>query len=283
MHADDRRAAGGAVPLLIPLLALLAPFPARAQFAPPPGTASTREAPDPGSAERDAARRSAVGERGDSMLRPSDIGKMRNLMLDAQGAAAYPNYVSKALPVPRRLNIAYAPSPERSPEALRLWRGMATSLTFLDEKGKPWPIEAVIYDRRLFSMNGKGCLPDDGATPAPAPAQAPDEDSEKDRKREPQPSTFFMVPCQHWTWGSFAVQLKGQPIPVTFMASSGASPEDGAENVVDAPIVLTVSKPLVPVPEAPARRPAPATAPRPVAAAPATTGTVRHAGQEASR
>lgn len=280
MHADGCRTAGGAVPLLIPLLALLAPLPTRAQFAPPPGTASTREAPDPGSAERDAARRSAVGERSDTVLRPSDIGKMRDLMRDAQGAAAYPNYVSKALPTPRRLNIAYTPSPDRSPEALRLWRGVATSLTFLDEKGKPWPIEAVIYDRRLFSMNGKGCLPEDGAPPA----QAPGEDPEKDRKQEPQPSTFFMVPCQHWTWGSFAVQLKGQPIPVTFMVSSGASPADGAENVIDAPIVLTVSKLPVPVAAAPARRPAPATAPRPIAAAPAATGIMRHAvGQEASK
>ena len=278
MHADDRRTAGGAVPLLVPLLALLAPFPARAQFAPPSGPASTREAPDPGSAERDAARRNAVGERGDTVLRPSDIGRMRDLMRDAQGAAAYPNYVSKALPIPRRLNIAYTPSPDRSPEALRLWRGVATSLTFLDEGGKPWPIEAVIYDRRLFSMNGKGCLPDDGASTAQAPDEGAKED--QDRKREPQPSTFFMVPCQHWTWGSFAVQLKGQPIPVTFMVSSGASPADGAENVIDAPIVLTVSKP----PAAPVRRPAPATAPRPVAAAPAATGTVRHAaGQEASK
>lgn len=284
MHADGRRTAGGAVPLLIPLLALLAPHPTRAQFAPPPGTASTQEMPDPGSVERDATRRSAVGERGDAVLRPGDIGRMRDLMRDQQGAAAYPNYLSKALPVPRRLNIAYTPSPDRSPEALRLWRGVATSLTFLDEAGKPWPIEAVVYDRRLFSMNGKGCLPEDGGTQDGAQAQGSDENSEKNRKQEPQPSTFFMVPCQHWTWGSFAVQLKGQPIPVTFMVSSGSIPADGAENVIDAPIVLTVSKPPVPVAAVPARRPAPATAPRPVAAAPAATGAVRRAvGQEASK
>lgn len=205
MHADDRRTAGGAAPLLVPLLVLLAPFPARAQFAPPPGTESTREAPDPGSAERGAARRNAVGERGDSVLRPGDIGKMRDLMLDAQGAAGYPTYVGKALPIPHRLNIPYTPSPERSPEALRLWRGMTTSLTFLNEGGKAWPIEAIFYDRRLFSINGKGCLPDDGITQA----QAPDEEPKEDREQKPQPSTFFIVPCKHWTWGSFAVQLKG--------------------------------------------------------------------------
>ncbi len=277
MHAHGRRTAEGAVLLLVPLLALLAPFPARAQFSPPPGTAPTREASDPATAERDASRRNTVGERGASVLRPGDIGKMRDLMLDAQGATAYPNYAGKALPIPRRLNIAYTPSPDRSPEALHLWRGMATSLTFLHEGGKPWPIEAVIYDRRLFSMNGKGCLPDDG-TP---PAQSSDEE---DRERKPQPSTFFMVPCKHWTWGSFAVQLKGQTIPVTFMASSGLVPRDGTENVVDIPIVLTVSEPPAAAPAVPVRQPpAPPAAGRPVAAAPGARP-MRHAvGQEASK
>lgn len=70
---------------------------------------------------------------------------------------------------------------------------------------------------------------------------------------------------------------------MTFVASSGASPENGAENVIDAPIVLTVSKPPAVAPAAPVRRPAPATASRPIAAAPAT-GARRHAvGQEASK
>ena len=274
MQIEGRRTVGEAAsrlaPLLLPLLALLPPHPWRAQFAPPPAVASTPEAPNPRSAERDVSRRDAVGERGDAVLRPNDIGRLRDQMLDAQGATSYPNYIGRALPTPKRRNIAYAPHPDRPPEALSLWRGMATSLTFLDEAGKPVPIEAVIYDKKLFAMNGMGCVEDSGTQ---AQGAASDE-------RQPQPSTFFMVPCAHWAWGSFAVQLRGHPIPVTFMATSGV---ESVGHVVDVPVVLTVSKPPgVPTAVPAARRPLVAAVPatRPIAADPAARIARRTGGQE---
>ena len=264
MHTEVRRAVGTAV-LLLPLLAS---HPAAAQFASPTGaTTAPVPVPDAASSARDTTRREIVGGRADSVLRPVDVGRLRDLMLDAQGATAYPNYGGQALPAPRRLNISYAPAPDRPPEALHLWRGVATSLTFIDEQGKPWPIEAVVYDRRLFSMNGQGCTEDGGTQP-----QAAEDD--KERK---QPSTFFMVPCKHWTWGSFSVQLRGQIIPITFMATSGG-PENGGQPVVDVPVVLTVAKP--PGKPTPAAKPAP---PAPRRPAPSDK-IARHTGsQEASQ
>ena len=277
MHTKRRRATGaslGAVPLLTCLLAAGAPRMALAQtqFGSPPGPAADPNNPAPG----DKARKAIVGERADSMLRPDDISRMMDLMGDAQRATAYPTRNGKPLPVPRRLNIAYAPAPSRAPEELHLWQGIITSLTFLDDQGRPWPIEAITYDQRLFSINGGGCVNQDnkpqsqGAQSQGAQSQGAEE--EKDRK---QPSTFFVVPCKYWTWGSFAVQLRGQSIPVTFMATSGGGDpahEANSAPFVDAPVVLTVSKA-----PAPAQSPPAAAARRPVAAA-------RHgAGQEATR
>ena len=233
---------------------LAAPSLAHAQFPPPSGGASAATAepvlpaaPDPGTAERQVGRQRIVGERSDSVLRPADISRMRDLMLDAQGAAVYPAYSGQSLPTPRRLNIAYAPDPDRGPEALHLWRGMATSVTFLDPLGKPVPIESVVYDQKSFSMNGKGCMEDGGNGAQPA-------GDDKDDKDKKPTSTFFMVPCKHWTWGSFLVQLQGQSIPVTFMATSGELPADGGKPVLDMPVVVTVAKPPAATPSTPVTR-----------------------------
>lgn len=169
-----------------------------------------------------ALRDELIDDAAATMLDPAGIAEIKRRKLDGQAAATYPGYAGKALPIAVHKEIRFSPEIGRAPESVRFAAHVATPISFIDKHGQPWPIRDVVYSAKRFSLNGNGCgetNPVDTTT---------------------RPSTIYITACDFWTWSSFAVQLEGVNVPITFMAASGATGDDPRNNYIDVPVIVRV-------------------------------------------
>ncbi len=176
-----------------------------------------------------------------SQLTPANAEAIRNRMMDTQGAAPVQGTLDRVQPRPRSLDV----DPQvllSTPETIQLALGVVTPLTFLDSNGRPWPVEAVAFDPRMFAQDGAGC----GAPPPQGAVSGAGE----------RPSTITLMPCRINTWGNVSIKLEGYALPVVLMAKSGGNAP------VDLPVTLHVrgrspTAPMLPAEAAAAYTPPP--------------------------
>lgn len=223
-----------------------------------PTTGSSAAAPPPTPREltpdelTDLKSRMVTGARR-VILDPKEITDLRCSVLDAQGAANFPGRDGRMpRPEPRQISVTERSSLS-APETLNLAFGVVSPITFVDAKGRPWPIASVAYDPRLFAQDGAGC-----GTDAPLGASRVAASAGGDR-----PSSINLMPCRVDTWGNILIRLEGFAYPVALMVLSGVSDH------VDIPITVRVAgaSPLQPVATARAG----STGPRPSRSGPVPT------------
>lgn len=208
-------------------------------------------------AELDELRRRMVGSAAQTILRPDDVETVKKRVIEAQGAQGFPGLVDKPM-TPRPKQLFYTKvDAVGAPKTVHLALGAITPITFVDAKGKPWPIAGVSYDPRSFAQDGAGC----GAG-ASAPSAGPVGE---------RPGTISLMPCRYQAWGNIIIQLEAIPYPIVLMLQSG-----GDNGFVDIPVTVRLHgvSPLAAVAAAVAQ-PASARPPRVErvrAASPARTG-----------
>ncbi|RYB01869.1 DotH/IcmK family type IV secretion protein [Lichenibacterium ramalinae] len=156
-----------------------------------------------------------------AVLSPGNADAIRDRVLDAQRGALQSGY-GTAAPQPRPRMMTVDPQVLLStPPSLQLALGVVTPITFLDERGRAWPVESVAFDPRMFAQDGVGCGSGGGGVAVMAMGE--------------RPSTINIMPCRLTTWGNISVKLQDYPLPVVLMARSGAG---GA--AVDLPVTVRV-------------------------------------------
>ncbi|MGN7126800.1 DotH/IcmK family type IV secretion protein [Methylorubrum thiocyanatum] len=207
----------------------------------PPGTTNaqntTANAPAPAPraltpAELEELRKRMVGGTRDTILKPGEISDIRRSVQEAQGAGVFPGRDGRMpRPEPRTLTVSEQTSVS-APETLHLAYGVVSPITFVDAKGRPWPIASVAYDPRLFAQDGVGCGQDTamGSTQV-ATASGSD-----------RPTSINLMPCRFDTWGNILIRLEGFAYPIPVMVLSGAGER------VDIPVTVLVAgtSPLLP-------------------------------------
>lgn len=177
-----------------------------------------------------------------AILSPENVGGLRQDKLNYLGAKSYPGYPGKALPRAHHREIRYVPNSGRPAEQIKLAVNTFSPMSFLDDRGRKWPISDVYFDPLVVSVNGNGCeRPSNGQ---PSGASSVFSLSEKEE------NTITIIPCGYWAWGSIAVRLYGgrdrdrdqAQVPLVFMLSAGTpSNADASQNYVDTPIVVRVA------------------------------------------
>ncbi len=164
----------------------------------------------------------------ESIMTPGEIGAIRDRALDAQGAQARQNYSDQPMPIPRPRSIIIPDRADRVPETIRLAFGVVSPVTFLDSRGRPWPIASVGYDPRVFAADGAGC---GGQVSAP-------------NQNEGQPTTVLLSPCRYQAFGNITVKLDGYPQPIVIMLKSGFVEPVSRVTAVDKTTPLYVDVPV---------------------------------------
>ncbi len=222
----------------------------RAPGLPPGGNAP---APAPRAltpAELDELRLRMIGGTRGTILKPDEVKDLRRSVQDAQGAGNFPGRDGRLpRPEPRTLSVGEHTSVSK-PETLHLAYGVVSPITFVDAKGRPWPIASVAYDPRLFAQDGTGCGTDNGVGSSQVAASAGSD----------RPTSINLMPCRFETWGNILIRLEGFAYPIPLMVLSGSNER------VDIPVTVRVagSSPLQPLKVAvasPAPRPSRGPAP----------------------
>ncbi len=156
-----------------------------------------------------------------AVLTPSNAAAIRDRVLDAQRNALQSGY-STAAPQPRPRMMTIDPQVLLSaPQGLQLALGVVTPITFLDDRGRAWPVESVAFDPRMFAQDGTGCGAGGGGIAVMGVGE--------------RPSTINIMPCRLTTWGNISVKLQDYPLPVVLMARSNAG-----TTAVDLPVTIRV-------------------------------------------
>lgn len=155
---------------------------------------------------------------------PEEIEAMRRKQLDQQraaGVAGYSNNTAKRT-ITRAISvIGNGPAEPYDHQALDLWEGTTTSVSFYDHRGEAWPVESVHYDRRAVMVNNEGCT-DQGAGQA---------------KISGVGNILTVMPCKFWTDSNMQVLLRGETRPLSFGLGSGSTLEDP---MVDGAVTVAV-------------------------------------------
>lgn len=155
--------------------------------------------------EIEGVRGDVVDETLNSILSPEEIGSLRDRSLKAQSAANWLGMSGDGPPTARPRVLRVEDLTQRIPDSITLALGIVTPITFLDRNGKPWPIERLAYDPRVFAQDGVGC----GAN---APQQ---------QDAEQKVTTITLMPCLYQTFGNITVKLRELPTPIVLMVKSG--------------------------------------------------------------
>ncbi len=178
-----------------------------------------------------------------AVLTPSNAEAIRNKVFDAQRSPLVSGYPASAPRARPRMLVIDPQVLLATPQELQLALGVVTPVTFLDERGRPWPVESVAFDPRMFAQDGAGCgAPGQGGAVVGAGER---------------PSTINVMPCRLTTWGNISIKLENYPLPVVLMARSS-----GGNAAVDLPVTIRVrgrspSAPIQPYEAAAAYVPAP--------------------------
>lgn len=157
--------------------------------------------------ELDTVRGAVVRDAAGAILTPGEVQDLRDRGINAQSAANWPGLSRDTLPEAEPRVIQIADASKRVPDKITLAIGVVTPITFLDKRGKPWPIASVAYDPRTFSQDGNGC----GNNQQQAPAALTGE----------RPTTITLMPCRYQTFGNISVSLEGLGTPIVLLAQSG--------------------------------------------------------------
>jgi len=157
------------------------------------------------------------------ILDKEEIKSIRNKSIDAQGSIFYNGKEGQTRrPRPRSIVIDAAVVTNEEPPTINLSEGIVSPISFVDSKGKPWPIQQTIFDPRILSENGSGCGTEKVSHMAPM-------------EGEDRPNTISLMPCRHETFGNIIVKLEGYPYPIVFMIESG----DKISNI-DMPVTIRI-------------------------------------------
>lgn len=127
-------------------------------------------------------------------LSPQQMKRLQEIELEKQRVLATP-YTNVPAPIVRSINPDL--SAGKTPPVIRVSKNLLTSIVFTDLDGNPWYIDRVVLNREQFN---------DSASVDP----------------EGRPTNILTLePNQAIQYGSVSVMLKGQPVPVIFLLSSG--------------------------------------------------------------
>lgn len=175
--------------------------------------------------ELDAIRQGMVDQSVGTMLKPDEVGRIRDAALGSQSAAVRPTYSEDPYPqaTPRVVNAAKTPM--QTPPTVRLAFGLQTPVTFVDSNGFPWPIASVTYNPAMLAQDGNGCGNNNAA------AQSVDGS---------RPTTINLTPCYFEVFGNINVALQDWTFPVVLVTQSGFRPKGGGAVSVDMPLTVVI-------------------------------------------
>lgn len=130
-------------------------------------------------------------------MTPEQIRKFRTIMEEQRKAQSLP--ISPSMPINRSIDVALKPG-ESSP-ILRVQAGKATSLTFSDITGRPWPVLAVTVGNNLAAKAESAGKPGDT-------------------------NIVVISPLQQQFESNMIVTLVNNPVPVAFTLRTGDSQVD---------------------------------------------------------
>jgi intracellular multiplication protein IcmK len=152
--------------------------------------------------------KTTVDAAGDTILSPSDVGRIKDSMMRARQRQVTPSYPGNSMPKPVSRTIAIDPDPAQQPKMVRLSQSTITSFVFSDLAGAPWIIDSRSFDPSMFSDGTTGCGQQAGGREATRPS-----------------NILNLQPCDPYAFGNIVVTLKGFPAPVVFMLATGQANE----------------------------------------------------------
>lgn len=151
-----------------------------------------------------------VNDANDTVLRPNEVGRLRDSTMRARQRQTTPTYPGNVMPKPISRTINIDPDPAQQPRMVRMSQATITSFVFSDTSGNPWIIDSRSFDSSAFSDGTTGC----GAQ----------QQMGKDVQHKPS-NILNMQPCDPYAFGNVVITLKGFPVPIVFMLSTGQSNE----------------------------------------------------------
>lgn len=176
--------------------------------------------------ELDAVRKGMVDQNEGMILRPNEVGRIRDATLGSRSAAVRPTMSTDPYPsaLPRVVNAAKTPM--QQPPVVRLAYGMTTPVSFVDSDGYPWPIANVTYNPTVLAQDGAGCGAS-GSTQASPDGQ--------------RPTSINLTPCYWEIFSNINVSLDKWPYPIVLMTQSGFRPQPGQKQVsIDMPLTVII-------------------------------------------
>ena len=137
---------------------------------------------------------------------PEEIARLRRAQLDAQQAENAPGYGADTTVnlATRRVNVSASASEPYNLQLMTLSEGAISAVAFFDDRGEPWPVQKVAYDRNTIAVNNDGCQ-QGGAQPM-----------------DSQGNVLTLSPCSFWTNTNMQVLLTGESRPIPFQMVSGS-------------------------------------------------------------
>lgn len=174
--------------------------------------------------ELEQIRKGMVDQTEGAILRPEEVGRIRDAKLGSQSAAVKPTFSTDGYPEPIPRTILVENTPDMMPEKVRLAFGLQTPVSFVDRDGVPWPVASVTYNPSLMAQDGAGC-----GNNSPQKASVM------------QPTSINITPCFFEVFTNVNVQLTRWSLPVVFTVQSGFRPTKEEPNVtVDLPVIIAL-------------------------------------------
>lgn len=175
--------------------------------------------------ELDKIRQGMVDQTEGMILKPNEVGRIRDATLGSQSAAVRPTYSTDPYPIalPRVVNAAKTPM--QTPPTVRMAFGLTTPVTFVDSNGYPWPVANVTYNPQMLAQDGAGCGSATGAQASEAGER---------------PTTINLTPCYFEVFGNINVALDKWPYPIVLLTQSGFRPEGGKKVSIDMPLTVVI-------------------------------------------
>lgn len=195
-----------------------------------PGTVTTANKPnlpprELTKEELDRIRQGMVDRTEGMILKPNEVGRIRDATLGSQSAAVRPTYSDDPYPTASPRVVNAAKTPMMTPPTVRLAFGLTTPVTFVDSDGYPWPVANVTYNPMMLAQDGAGCGNGSGA-------QASD---------GMRPTTINLTPCYFEVFGNINVALDKWPYPIVLLTQSGFRPETGKTPIsIDMPLTVII-------------------------------------------
>ncbi|WP_065692271.1 DotH/IcmK family type IV secretion protein [Agrobacterium tumefaciens] len=159
------------------------------------------------------------------ILKPNEVGRIRDATLGSTSAAVRPTYSTDPYPsaLPRVVNAAKTPM--QTPPTVRMAFGLTTPVTFVDSDGYPWPVANVTYNPQMIAQDGAGCGNATGAQASEAGER---------------PTTINLTPCYFEVFGNINVALDKWPYPIVLLTQSGFRPQGGQKVSIDMPLTVVI-------------------------------------------